>query len=178
MSNWTDQFWLGMAKKYADEGSKDPSTKVGCVIVRPDKTPCSWGTNGFPQGIADTEERLNDRATKLDLTIHAEMNALLFAPERVVGYTIYTTFAPCIRCAVNIIQAKLSRCVFITSDNPRWKEEQARSVLLMLEGGLEVLAYDETGKLVDHWSRAALPPIKEESVIGRMKSIGMGIYVD
>jgi tRNA(Arg) A34 adenosine deaminase TadA len=109
MANWTDDFWLGMALEICQEGSKDPSTRVGCVIVRPDKTPCSWGTNGFPQGIADTEERLNDRPTKLELTVHAEMNAFLFAPERVVGYTMYTTFAPCIRCAANIIQAKIAR---------------------------------------------------------------------
>lgn len=150
MSNWGDQFWLEMAAKYA-EGSKDPSTKVGCVIVRPDRTACSWGTNGFPQGVADTPERLNDRPTKYDLTIHAELNALLFASEKVAGYTIYTTFAPCIRCAVNIIQAKLARCVFITSDNPRWQEEQKRSVSLLLEAGIEVLAYTPEGELVEHW---------------------------
>lgn len=163
MSQWNDQFWLEMAKKYAEE-SKDPSTKVGCVIVRPDRTPCSWGTNGFPQGIADTQERLNDRPTKYDLTIHAELNALLFAPERVVGYTIYTTFAPCIRCAANIIQAKLARAVFITSDNPRWKDEQARSVMLMLEAGIEVLAYSDDGVLVEHWHRSFLPPVSEPTI--------------
>lgn len=147
MSNWGDTFWLGMAAKYAAEGSKDPSTKVGCVIVRPDRTPCSWGTNGFPQGIADTPERLNDRPTKYDLTIHAELNALLFASERVAGYTIYTTFAPCIRCAATIVQAKLARCVFRTSDNPRWKDEQARAVALFIEAGIEVYGYDENDKI-------------------------------
>ncbi|ARK07488.1 tRNA-specific adenosine deaminase [Sphingobium phage Lacusarx] len=165
MSNWNDTFWLEMAQNYA-KGSKDPSTKVGCVIVRPDRTPCSWGTNGFPQGIADTPNRLNDRQTKYDLTIHAELNALLFAPERVVGYTLYSTFAPCIRCAVNIIQAKISRVVFTASANPRWQDEQARSVLLMVEAGLDVLIYSPDGELVDHLSHKHLPPASEPSILG------------
>jgi dCMP deaminase len=138
MVPWSDDFWLGMAQKYADEGSKDPSTKVGCVIVRPDKTACSWGTNGFPNGIADTEERLNTREIKYDLTIHAELNALLFAPERVVGYTLYSTFAPCIRCAVNIIQAKIARVVFSTSPDERWRTSQEQAVALFMEAGIEV----------------------------------------
>lgn len=138
MAKWSDEFWLSMAQKYADEGSKDPSTKVGAVIVRPDKTACSWGTNGFPQGIADTEERLTNRELKLDLTIHAELNALLFSPEKVNGYTLYSTFAPCVRCAVTIIQAKIARVVFTTSDNPRWRDGQAQSVALLVEAGIEV----------------------------------------
>jgi dCMP deaminase len=139
MANWTDDFWLGMAYKYAQEGSKDPSTKVGCVIVRPNKTPCSWGVNGFPQGIKDTPERLADRTTKNELTVHAELNALLFAAERVAGYTMYTTFAPCIRCAVNVIQAKIAKVVFPPSDNPRWIDEQDRAIALLHEAGVEVV---------------------------------------
>jgi dCMP deaminase len=137
MVPWSDEFWLGMAQKYADEGSKDPSTKVGSVIVRPDKTACSWGTNGFPNGIEDTPERLNTREIKYDLTIHAELNALLFAPERVVGYTQYSTFAPCVRCAVTMIQAKLDRVVFKTSDDPRWRQSQETAILLFKEAGIK-----------------------------------------
>jgi deoxycytidylate deaminase len=33
--------------------SKDPSTKVGAVIVSPDRRQLTTGYNGFPQGIAD-----------------------------------------------------------------------------------------------------------------------------
>lgn len=137
MANWNDIFWLRMAAEYATE-SKDPSTKVGCVIVRPDRTPCSWGTNGFPSGVADTPERLNDRPTKYELTVHAELNAIIFAPERVVGYTLYSTFAPCIRCAVAVIQAKIARVVFPQSDSDRWKTEQDKAVALFHEAGVEV----------------------------------------
>lgn len=152
MTKWTDEFWLGMAWKYAQEGSKDPSTKVGCVIVRPDRTPCSWGTNGFPQGIADTPERLNDRPTKIELTIHAEENAFFFAPERVVGYTLYSTFAPCISCAAKIIQNKIARVVFPPAEqsgNLRWIEGQKRSIALFEEAGVEVTIVESWRPPVD-----------------------------
>lgn len=139
---WSHQFWLRMAKHYAEEGSKDPSTKVGCVIVRPDRTPASWGVNGFPMGIADTEARLNDRPTKYELTVHAELNSILFATESVKGMTLYSTFAPCIRCAATIVQAGLGRVVFYYSDVERWAAEQKRSTSLFEEGGVEVIAID------------------------------------
>src|ERR1700733_15498817 len=59
--------------------SKDPSTKVGAVIVGPDREIRSTGFNGLPRGIDDTDERLSDRDTKLKLVVHAEMNAVLNA---------------------------------------------------------------------------------------------------
>jgi dCMP deaminase len=149
MANWTDEFWLGMAWKYAQEGSKDPSTRVGCVIVRPDRTPCSWGTNGFPQGIADTPERLNHRPTKLELTVHAELNALHFAPERVVGFTMYTTFAPCVLCAPHIIQNKLARIVHPAITAGPWTEGQWRANSYFREAGIDV-------SIVEGW----MPPVE------------------
>jgi deoxycytidylate deaminase len=39
--------------KVAEGWSKDPSTKVGAVIVRPDLTVASIGYNGFPRGMSD-----------------------------------------------------------------------------------------------------------------------------
>ena len=59
--------------------SKDPSMSVGAVIVGPDREIRSAGFNGFPRGIADTKERLSDRDVKLQLVVHAEMNAVLAA---------------------------------------------------------------------------------------------------
>ena len=145
---WSDQFWLRMAKHYADEG-KDPSTKVGAVLVRPDRTAASWGVNGFPMGIADTEERLNNRDLKLALTVHAEMNAFAFLRERAIGMTLYSTFAPCFtKCAPVIVQNRVGRVVFYTSDNPRWREEQAKSVDLFSEAGIPVTGIDPVTEFV------------------------------
>ena len=58
--------------------SKDPSTKVGCIIVGEDREIRSTGFNGFPRGIEDSEERLNDRTQKYPLICHAEENAIMF----------------------------------------------------------------------------------------------------
>ncbi len=47
--------------------SKDPRTRVGAVIVGSDLEVRSTGFNGFPRGVADTPERLQDKSTKLRL---------------------------------------------------------------------------------------------------------------
>lgn len=35
---------------FIGDWSKDPSTKVGAVLVRPDRTIAGLGFNGFPRG--------------------------------------------------------------------------------------------------------------------------------
>lgn len=100
---WRDRF-LKLAEHVA-QWSRDPSTKVGAVIVRPNKSIASLGFNGFPQGIDDANERYEDRSIKYDLIVHGEINAISFAQESLVGYTLYTwPFLPCCRCAGIIIQ--------------------------------------------------------------------------
>lgn len=91
MSERWDNHFLGMAL-YHSKLSKDPSTRVGSVIIGPDREILSAGFNGFPRGIADTHERLHDRDMKLKLVVHAEMNALLAAARtgmRLKGCTLY-----------------------------------------------------------------------------------------
>lgn len=102
MPNWSLRY-LGLARHVAS-WSKDPSSKVGSVIVRPDNSIVSTGFNGFPRGVSDTPERLNNRDVKYPLVVHAEMNALSFAREDVRGYTLYCTHPPCSVCAGLIIQ--------------------------------------------------------------------------
>lgn len=82
--------------------SRDESTQVGAVIVRPNKTVCSEGYNGFPASMADRPEWYANRAEKYDRVIHAEMNALKHAAEDVGGYVLYVTRPPCKECAKHI----------------------------------------------------------------------------
>lgn len=106
-----DRYFLTVAQAVST-ASKDPSTKVGAVIVRPDKTMASFGYNGFPRGIADTDERLNNREVKYDLVVHGEINAILTAREPLHGYTLYTwPFITCKRCSLHVIQAGIKRVV-------------------------------------------------------------------
>jgi len=107
-----DAKWIGrfatMAAHIA-EWSKDPSSQVGAVIVRPDKTIASVGFNGLPRGVDDDPARLGDRDTKLRYTVHAELNAILAAKEPLHGYSIFVwPFQPCSGCAAAIIQAGIS----------------------------------------------------------------------
>lgn len=111
---WDERF-LSMAQLIS-KWSKDPRTKVGAVIVRPDRTVASLGYNGFPRGIEDHNHRLDDPETKNSLVVHAEMNAILHSSESLKGYTIYcwvpTFYSPtCDRCAASIIQAGIVRVV-------------------------------------------------------------------
>lgn len=135
-----DHFWMAQAVHYATK-SKDPSTKVGCVIVRPNGTMASAGRNGFPRGIADLPERLNDRDTKIELTLHAEINALHFALEDVTGATAYCTFAPCINCSLSLIQRGIARVVYPPFKlEDRWGKSQAKSCSILSEAKVELTA--------------------------------------
>lgn len=109
MTKWDKRF-LDLARHIA-AWSKDPSTQCGAVITD-GKRIISLGFNGFPQGVKDTCERLEDRETKYRLVLHAEQNALSFANRELQGCTIYVyPMPPCSRCAAQIIQAGIKRIV-------------------------------------------------------------------
>lgn len=145
MSARWHRYFLDMALLNA-RMSKDPSTKVGAVIVGPDREIRSAGFNGLPRGIADTPERLNDRDTKLKLVVHAEMNAILNAARMgvsVKGCTLYLAATdasgavwggpPCTRCTVETIQSGITCIVShpFKAVPSRWKDdiELARGLL-------------------------------------------------
>lgn len=92
--------------------SRDPSTKVGAVIVRPNKTIVSLGFNGFPRGVDDHPARYDNRDLKYKLVVHGEANAIAAANEDLTDCIIYTfPFPPCSSCAGLIIQSGISRVV-------------------------------------------------------------------
>lgn len=129
--------------------SQDPSTKVGAVIARPDKTIASVGYNGFPRGVKDTPERYADRDFKLAAVVHAETNAILNAREPLHAFTMFCTFHPCARCAAFIVQAGLS-CVVIDDTKPipeRWQADMAVASTILEEGGVKALSYSNLSQL-------------------------------
>lgn len=151
MSERWDRHFLGMAL-YHSRLSKDPSTRVGSVIIGPDREILSGGFNGFPRGIADTQERLQDRDTKLKLVVHAEMNALLAAARtgmRLKGCTLYLACTddsgmiwggpPCTRCTVEIIQVGISEVVShpIKTTPSRWHADLETAMQLLKEAGIK-----------------------------------------
>ena len=97
--------------------SKDPSTRVGCVIVDKQNRVVSLGFNGFPRGIKDTTLRYLDKEVKYLFVAHAERNALDNAPLSVEGCTLYSLLLPCNECAKSIIQKGITKVV---SYEPEW----------------------------------------------------------
>ena len=133
---WEKRF-LEMAQLVAT-WSKDPSTKVGAVIVRPDFTVASVGYNGFPRGMEDHSDLYADRDVKLSRIVHAEMNAILHAREPLQGYTLYTSpVLTCDRCAVHVIQSGIVRVVSPVPPeglSERWGEMFKKAREYYLEG--------------------------------------------
>ena len=124
--------------------SKDPSTKVGAVIVRPDLTVASLGFNGFPKRMPDLPQYYADKEQKYSRVIHAEMNAILFAKEPLSGYTLYTTLLPCDRCLVHVAQAGIDRVVSplaAPSVLERWGAAFDKTRAYAREMGLEIVEY-------------------------------------
>lgn len=131
-----DRRWLEDALHNAQR-SKDPSTKVGCVVVGEDQTMIAQGWNGFPRGVPDDPALLADRESRLRLTIHAEKNAFLNAARlgvRLKGATLYVTAPPCAQCAAAAIQVGIARIVHLPPTPAfaeRWaKDMQAAAWLL------------------------------------------------
>jgi dCMP deaminase len=120
--------------------SKDPSTKCGAVIVRPDRSVVSVGYNGFPRGMSDAPELYADREVKYDRVIHAEVNAMMSAHQSVKGCTLYTNAPCCSRCAVHMIQAGITKFVFwspLPGQRERWGTD--KSIGYMREAGAIVI---------------------------------------
>jgi dCMP deaminase len=137
---WDTRF-LDLANVVAS-WSKDPSTKVGSVIVRPDFTVASVGFNGFPHNMSDSPLLYNNREEKLSRIIHAEMNAMLHCREVIKGYVMYVTLLPCDRCIVHASQAGITRIVAPTPSvehTSRWGAAFAKSRAYAHEMDLELV---------------------------------------
>lgn len=117
--------------------SKDPVEGVGALLVSPSRKSVSWGFNGFPRGVYDTEERLKDRVIKNDLVVHAELNAILNCQLRPEAWTLYCTKHPCAECAKAAIQAGVTRIVCLPyARNSRRLASYELAVALLQEAGV------------------------------------------
>lgn len=129
LAKW-DRRFLDLAAHIGD-WSKDPSTKVGAVVVGPDREIRSTGYNGPTPGMDDDAPAIWARPRKYLLVEHAERNATYFAALNGVslrGCTIYVhaspALPPCADCARGIIRAGLSRVVMVVPETipDRWRD--------------------------------------------------------
>lgn len=143
-----DQRFLELAE-LVSTWSKDPSTKVGAVIVS-DSRIVSLGYNGFAKGMPDLSEHYDNREEKYSRIVHAEPNAILLAHASVSGMTIYVhPFMPCNRCAVQIIQAGIKRVVAplpTEEQNKRWGKDFEKARGYFAESGVTLIEVGSNDK--------------------------------
>lgn len=148
-----DRYFMTMAYLVSMK-SKDPSTKVGAVIVGPDKEIRSTGYNGFPRGVIDLPERYADKEFKFFVGNHAEENAILHCARvgtPTLECTLYSTWIPCSYCSKSIIQAGISTVVYHedfpgTNGSERWSKSIELSKIIFAEAGVAIRPF--SGKML------------------------------
>ena len=123
--------------------SKDPSTQVGAVIAR-GRHIVGTGYNGPPAGVND-EVWLRTRELKLEVTLHAELNAILDAKCDVTGLTMYTTHFPCPPCAAVICQSGIAVLKTAYDDQGDYELRYAERL------EISRLLLEDRGVVVDCW---------------------------
>lgn len=106
-----DEYFMKIAETVATK-SKDPSSKMGCVIVDARKRVVSLGYNGMIQNADESKMTLSERPMKYYFAIHSEMNAILFAHQDLTGCTVYNRVATCENCLKYCLQAGIKRFVY------------------------------------------------------------------
>ena len=133
--------FMPVARAIADL-SKDPSTKVGAVILDASRRIRAVGYNGFPRGVHDAEERYADKGLKNMLVAHAEANAIANAAAvgtPLHGCTLVVTKFPCQDCAKLIINAGITRVYSVAIDHRSdWVSSNMVAWTLFQEAGVTV----------------------------------------
>lgn len=134
--------------------SKDPRTKIGAVLVRPeDKDPISHGYNGFARAVNDNEMTRWDRPEKYEWVVHAEENAVLNCARKgqsSKGSIMYTQGVPCTRCTDACVQGGIIEIVVHKQWQDyekrfgwiKWIESAKRSAQKLEEAGIKVRVFD------------------------------------
>jgi len=142
-----DRRYFGLARRISS-WSKDPKAKVGAVLLNRQGWPIALGYNGFPAGVEDRVEKLEDGKLKNEMIVHAEQNALLSSGPAARNGTLYVWGKPvCPRCAVLIIQAGVRRVLGIQPDpqeNPTSDTHKRGQISLDMfeEAGVEFVPLD------------------------------------
>lgn len=103
----------------AAKRSKDPSTRVGAVVVNEENKIVGVGYNGMPIGCDDDvfpwgKNTPNELDSKYLYVCHAETNAILNKNSSdTKNCRIYTTLFPCNECAKIIIQSGIKEVIYV-----------------------------------------------------------------
>lgn len=110
-----DEYFIEIALAVAKRSTCNRA-QVGAIIVK-DKRILTTGYNGAPRGLPHcSDEGCEIVDGHCVRTLHAEQNAIIQAALHgvsVEGGTIYSTHQPCHTCAKMIINAGLTRVVYV-----------------------------------------------------------------
>lgn len=149
-----DSYFMAMAHLSAKR-SKDPSTKVGAVIVDQNHHIVGMGYNGLPIGCDDNEfpwEREGAFCdTKYPYVVHAELNAILNSIKDLHGCVIYVSLFPCNECAKAIIQSGIRKIIY-ESDKYADTDATKASKRMLNAAGVELvqLPYTISLEVTEH----------------------------
>lgn len=116
--NWDEYFML--QAMVASFKSKDPSTKVGCVIVDKNNHQVTMGYNGMVAGIDESklpwgkEKIVPLEYQKYGYVVHSEANAIMHARGDLEGCKLYVTLFPCNECAKLVASKKIAEVIFLS----------------------------------------------------------------
>lgn len=128
--------------------SHDPAVQVGALVSSKEGRVVARGCNSLPNGVRVTRTRLSDRELKLELIVHAEINALISAGHQALGGTLFVWGRPvCARCAGPIIQAGVVRVVM-----PSPESAMSETGFWARSGRLAADMFEEAGVAVDVYS--------------------------
>lgn len=118
--------------------SKDPSTKVGAVIVDRQRVVLGVGYNGFPRGVVDDPAHYDEKLVKYRLIVHAEANAVLNANSSVRGSILITTKFPCSECAKLLVQSGVTDVFAPHPSAGHWADDAEFSRRMFAQTGVMV----------------------------------------
>lgn len=143
MTNWNKRK-LNFVQGEINSWSKDPSTKVSAALFDGKYQICS-AYNGFPPGVEDTEERLNNRELKYKFVQHAEQNLISTCARlgiKTLGMSVAITHHPCANCAGVLVSAGISEIIVPSPTEDmlsRWSEEFKLAKKILEEGGIKLI---------------------------------------
>lgn len=137
--------WLALCASKGRE-SPDPRTKVGCIIVGPDRSVRAEACNTCPNGVLNGIPERVEAPLKYVWIEHAERNAIYLAARHGVstdGCTIIVELTPCVECARAIIQAGIVQVVINEDrsaeyDGDRYSGEHPAAIAMLAEAGVAV----------------------------------------
>jgi dCMP deaminase len=124
---------------FAAQRSPDPNTQVGAVIVNSMNRRIASGYNAWPNNIPTdalfwARDDKDPLKTKYPFVVHAEKNAIYNAVGSVAGCTLYVTLYPCNECAKDIIQAGITRVVYLSNKYAGIWQTEASALMFKLAG--------------------------------------------